>query len=220
MSKGITEIDTYEFKLGEDLRAIAETELRETASARDFALNALREWIKMNPRIISVRLGNENNLKNRDLHTTVNGDWEHVLDVIFKILSNSSFFILLLNHVSFPDSNFLLRFLRAKKFSVPITQEAIERYLLLRHSYEPIFTNLDMTLPNMKTLINLGWVTSARKMTNARHLTIVRIFEYASSGSICRFLFYSIYSHFAINYWAIVFDKRVYTHLVVFGYAR
>jgi len=56
------------------------------------------------------------------------------------------------------DSNFLLRFLRAKKFSVPITQEGIERYLLLRQSYDSCFQNLDMTLPNMKTLIDLGYI--------------------------------------------------------------
>lgn len=57
--------------------------------------------------------------------------------------------------ILFKDSNFLLRFLRAKKFSVPITQEGIERYLLLRQSYD-FFTNLDMNLPVMKTLSDKG----------------------------------------------------------------
>lgn len=57
MSKGITDVDEYEFKLGKELKAMAETELRETPSAREFGLNALRDWINANPRIIAVRLG-------------------------------------------------------------------------------------------------------------------------------------------------------------------
>lgn len=57
MSKGITEADKYEFKLSAELATIAEKELRETPAAREFALNALREWIKKNPRIVAVRLG-------------------------------------------------------------------------------------------------------------------------------------------------------------------
>lgn len=57
MTKGITDVDKYEFKLGSELKRLAEIELRETTSARTFALNAMREWIKTNPRIIAVRLG-------------------------------------------------------------------------------------------------------------------------------------------------------------------
>lgn len=57
MSKGITDADKYEFKLGNELKRVAEIELRETKSARDFALNAMREWIKTNPRIVAVRMG-------------------------------------------------------------------------------------------------------------------------------------------------------------------
>lgn len=53
------------------------------------------------------------------------------------------------------DANFLLRFLRAKKFSVPMTCAGIERYLLLRQSYE-FFSNLDMNLPIMKILLDAG----------------------------------------------------------------
>lgn len=58
MSKGITAADEYVFKVSAETKAIAETELRETASSREFALNALREWINTNPRIIAIRLGN------------------------------------------------------------------------------------------------------------------------------------------------------------------
>lgn len=59
MAKGITAVDKYEFKLGDELKTVAETELRETPASRDFALNAIREWIRANPRIIAVRLGKD-----------------------------------------------------------------------------------------------------------------------------------------------------------------
>lgn len=62
MAKGITAVDKYEFKLGDELKTVAETELRETPSAREFGLNALREWINANPRIIAVRLGKVHNI--------------------------------------------------------------------------------------------------------------------------------------------------------------
>lgn len=54
------------------------------------------------------------------------------------------------------DANFLLRFLRTKKFSVPMAQEAIERYILLRQSWGIAFNQLDHTLPVMTELIDLG----------------------------------------------------------------
>jgi tRNA splicing endonuclease len=57
------------------------------------------------------------------------------------------------------DSNFLLRFLRCRKFSIPMTKEIIERYLVLRHLRDDgvkIFTNLDYRLPVMQELLNLG----------------------------------------------------------------
>lgn len=59
------------------------------------------------------------------------------------------------------DSNFLLRFLRARKFSLPMVQEILERYLVLRwYKLEgvQIFHNLDCKLPVMKELLNRGWV--------------------------------------------------------------
>lgn len=64
MAKGITDADKYEFKLGNELKRVAEIELRETKLARDFALNAMREWIKTNPRIVAVRLGKHKNIFN------------------------------------------------------------------------------------------------------------------------------------------------------------
>lgn len=57
MTKAITKCDDYEFRLNDELKAMAERELRETCATRDFALQALRDWIESNPRIASSRMG-------------------------------------------------------------------------------------------------------------------------------------------------------------------
>lgn len=57
MSKAITKSDEYEFSLSDELKEMTETELRETAATRDFALQAVREWIEANPRIAASRMG-------------------------------------------------------------------------------------------------------------------------------------------------------------------
>lgn len=57
MSKGITSIDDYVFTLSNELKELAENELRETSSTRDHALKAMRDWIMSNPRISNIRLG-------------------------------------------------------------------------------------------------------------------------------------------------------------------
>ena len=56
------------------------------------------------------------------------------------------------------DSQFLLRFLRCKKFNVPMAQEATERYLLLRQVYHPAFHCLNIEEPTMNELLNLGYL--------------------------------------------------------------
>lgn len=46
-----------------------------------------------------------------------------------------------------------------KKFSLPIAQETLERYLLLRHVYGTLmFHNLDIKDPVMDELVTLGYV--------------------------------------------------------------
>ena len=57
MTKSVTPIDSYDVLLSEELRKLAEKELRETKSTRDNAIRALREWIQKNERIISIRQG-------------------------------------------------------------------------------------------------------------------------------------------------------------------
>lgn len=60
MQKATTVVDNYEFHLSDELKALAEMELRETCATRDFALKALRDWIEANPRIASARMGKLN----------------------------------------------------------------------------------------------------------------------------------------------------------------
>ena len=57
------------------------------------------------------------------------------------------------------DSNFLLRFLRAKKFSIPMAKELIERYLVLRFFVQDgreVFRSLDVNLEPVQELLDLG----------------------------------------------------------------
>lgn len=99
--------------MSNELRKIAEEELRETDEIRENALRAIREWAMKNERIVSLRL----------------------------------------------DSKFLLRFLRFKKFSIPMAQDALERYLVLRkflHEGEFIYQKFDYLQPELLNLINKG----------------------------------------------------------------
>ncbi|XP_043286662.1 alpha-tocopherol transfer protein-like [Venturia canescens] len=111
----VTQPDVYECPLSEDTQKLAKEELREDKSTRDQAIEQLRSWIKLNPRIKNSRL----------------------------------------------DAQFLLRFLRCKKFNVPMAQEAMERYLLLRQVYHPAFHNLDIEEPTMNELLTLGYLFAA-----------------------------------------------------------
>jgi len=54
------------------------------------------------------------------------------------------------------DSNFLLRFLRHKKFSVPMAQETLLRYLIMRQENPMWFRGTSMHDPTIMELINRG----------------------------------------------------------------
>ncbi|GAB0090663.1 tRNA (guanine-N(7)-)-methyltransferase [Sergentomyia squamirostris] len=112
-NKGITQADSYVFPLDDELKDLAQRELRETNAVRKSAIDAIRIWLAQHPKILTTRL----------------------------------------------DANFILRFLRSKKFSVPLAQECIERYLLLRNIRNgAMFLNLDMTSPAIAELLDLGYI--------------------------------------------------------------
>jgi hypothetical protein len=56
------------------------------------------------------------------------------------------------------DSAFLLRFLRTKKFSIPLAQEMLERYLVIRQLYPHWFRGLDIDDPAISDLLQEGYI--------------------------------------------------------------
>lgn len=138
----VTAEDAYECTLSKETQQISKEELREDKNTRDQALEQIRNWIKLNPRIQNCRLG------------------ETIFFLFFpSIFALSEIYrVQKLNCRDFrsTDARFLLRFLRCKKFNVPMAEEAIERYLLLRQVYHPAFNNLDITEPTMEELLSLG----------------------------------------------------------------
>lgn len=56
------------------------------------------------------------------------------------------------------DASFLLRFLRTKKFSVPLACEMLERYLIIRQLYPQWFRKLDCEDNDMNELLDAGYI--------------------------------------------------------------
>ena len=56
------------------------------------------------------------------------------------------------------DAVFLLRFLRTKKFSLPMAQDMLERYLTIRQLYPDWFQNLDINDPELEAIIDSGYL--------------------------------------------------------------
>lgn len=53
----VADEDNYECILSPETQKVAKEELREDKNTRDQALEQMRNWIKMNPRIKNCRLG-------------------------------------------------------------------------------------------------------------------------------------------------------------------
>jgi len=71
------------------------------------------------------------------------------------------------------DDGFLLRFLRAKKFSVPMAQQTLLKYLNLRKRFKHIFQDLDCTDRNVDALITSGYIfASPFRDRNGRRVVI------------------------------------------------
>lgn len=56
------------------------------------------------------------------------------------------------------DDSFLLRFLRNKKFSVPMAQQQMLKYLNMRRVLPHLTYNLDFLSPGVRDLINNGYI--------------------------------------------------------------
>ncbi|CAG9762111.1 unnamed protein product [Ceutorhynchus assimilis] len=66
------------------------------------------------------------------------------------------------------DAPFLLRFLRTKKFSVPLACEMLERYLTIRQLYPQWFRNLDTEDKDLAEIINAGYLVPLLERDNGR----------------------------------------------------
>ncbi|XP_050316051.1 alpha-tocopherol transfer protein-like [Anthonomus grandis grandis] len=89
------------------------------------------------------------------------------------------------------DAKFLLRFLRFKKFSVEQAKEALERYVLLRQTFGVAFNCLDITIPMMEELTNLGYMFACPKRdSKGRRVIVARpgVFDLNkfTNGDMCR----------------------------------
>ncbi|KAI5647042.1 CRAL/TRIO domain-containing protein [Phthorimaea operculella] len=56
------------------------------------------------------------------------------------------------------DDIFLLRFLRQKKFSIPMAQQTLLKYLSLKKYYLEYFTNLDCDEPKLEEILRNGYI--------------------------------------------------------------
>lgn len=79
----------------------------------------------------------------------------------------------------FIDAKFLLRFLRAKKMSVTQARIALERYLCLRQCFGIAFCCLDITIPQMEELTDLGYLFAVPKRDKlGRRVVVARPGDY------------------------------------------
>ncbi|CAG9864150.1 unnamed protein product [Phyllotreta striolata] len=89
------------------------------------------------------------------------------------------------------DAKFLLRFLRFKKYHVTLAQECLERYILLRQTFGVAFNCLDITIPMMEQLTDLGYMFACPKRdSKGRRVIVTRpgVFDLYSfsNADMCR----------------------------------
>ncbi|KAJ0183911.1 hypothetical protein K1T71_000334 [Dendrolimus kikuchii] len=71
------------------------------------------------------------------------------------------------------DEPFLLRFLRYKKYSIPMAQQTLLKYLSLRKYYPEIFKNIDSEDPRLQEIINDGYIVVSPVRDNKGQQVIV-----------------------------------------------
>ncbi|CAO1428131.1 unnamed protein product [Diamesa hyperborea] len=141
-AKSVTPVDDYVFTMSNELKEIAEIELRETDEIRTNAIRALRDWAISNPRFDKIRL----------------------------------------------DSNFLLQFLRHRKFSIPMAQDSLEKYLVLtNYCQEGIhpYIHIDLEIPSIQHLLKTGTIFALPKRDkHGRRVMFYRAATFDSSKHV------------------------------------
>lgn len=101
------------------------------------------------------------------------------------------------------DDRFLLRFLRAKKFSVPMTQQIILKYLNLKRVFPQMTANLDYLSKPLNDILTNGYMTvSPVRDQNGRRVIIIRAcksFDCLALCSNCSSCF-ALTAHFASRF--------------------
>lgn len=87
------------------------------------------------------------------------------------------------------DDRFLLRFLRAKKFSVPMAQQIILKYLNLKRVFPQMTANLDYKSKSVHEILTNGYLTvSPVRDQNGRRVIIVRAGKHIRTSRIYSYL--------------------------------
>lgn len=72
------------------------------------------------------------------------------------------------------DDHFLLRFLRAKKFSVPMAEQTLLKYLNLKRTFPHMSAQLDFLDPRLNDIISSGYIFATPKRDkNGRRVIII-----------------------------------------------
>lgn len=81
------------------------------------------------------------------------------------------------------DDSFLLRFLRNKKFSVPMAQQQLLKYLNMRRVMGHLSYNLDFLSPGVKRLIDNGYIMLSPIRDRLGRRTVLYFASEFQSGS-------------------------------------
>ncbi|XP_052897503.1 clavesin-2-like [Anopheles moucheti] len=73
------------------------------------------------------------------------------------------------------DASFLLRFLRFRKYSVPMACEALERYLAMRETFPAWFKKLDCNDPVLREMLEDGMFVKLGQDSDGRMVTMFRV---------------------------------------------
>ncbi|XP_036338091.1 alpha-tocopherol transfer protein-like [Rhagoletis pomonella] len=72
------------------------------------------------------------------------------------------------------DEQFLLRFLRCKKYSVPMAQQTLLKYLNVRRTFPHMSTQLDFLEPKLNDIISSGYIfASPQRDKNGRRVVVI-----------------------------------------------
>ncbi|XKL63812.1 hypothetical protein PGB90_006176 [Kerria lacca] len=101
-------------------------------------------------------------------------------------------------------ANFLRRFLRAKKYSLPLAQNMLLKYLNLRQTFPNYFYNLDFLSPSVNQLINSGYlIPSLKRDKYGRRI----IFGFADNLNSCKYSNIDLAKVHIITYETLLCDE-------------